>query len=250
MNRLYPVLLATLLLLVPLTSTADEGTGGSGCVILLHGLGRTNSSMNELAEAAAAAGYRVANIDYPSRSHPIEALAPRAVRQGLAQCHAGGTGPTHFITHSMGGILVRYYLRFFELPDIGRVVMLSPPNRGSEVADELANWQLYQWINGPAGQQLVTTPDGLIAQLGPVDFPLGVITGNRHAFYDTWLAELIPGENDGKVSVARAQVSGMRDFLVLPYSHSFIMQEPEAIRQALYFLAHGRFDRTQEPQDD
>jgi pimeloyl-ACP methyl ester carboxylesterase len=172
------------------------------------------------------------------------------VRQGLKKCRAGGDGPTHFITHSLGGILVRYYLRFFKLPGIGRVVMLGPPNRGSEVADELADWKLYQWINGPAGQQLVTTPDGLIAQLGPVDFPLGVITGNRHAFFDTWLADLIPGENDGKVSVARAQVSGMRDFLVLPYSHSFIMQEPEAIRQALYFLAHGRFDRTQEKQSD
>ena len=250
MNRWYPPLLAALLLLVPLISTASEGAGDSSCVILLHGLGRTDSSMSNLAEAAEAAGSRVANIDYPSRSYPIEELAPRGVRQGLAQCRANGTGPIHFITHSMGGILVRYYLRFIALPNIGRVVMLSPPNRGSEVADELADWHLYQWINGPAGQQLVTTPDGLVAQLGPVDFPLGVITGNRHAFYDTWLAELIPGENDGKVSVARAQVSGMSDFLVLPYSHSFIMQEPEAIRQALYFLAHGRFDRTQEAQGD
>jgi pimeloyl-ACP methyl ester carboxylesterase len=243
MNRLYRVLLAALLLMVLQFATAGEQAGDKGCVILLHGLARTGSSMSRLAEAAETAGYRVANIDYPSRQYPIEELAPRSVEQGVEQCRARGDGPIHFITHSMGGILVRYYLRYFELPAIGRVVMLSPPNRGSEVADELADWKLYQWINGPAGQQLVTDPDGLIARLGPVDFPLGIITGNRHAFYDDWLADLIPGDNDGKVAVARASISGMRDFLVMPYSHSFIMQEPEAIRQALYFLAHGRFDR-------
>lgn len=77
--------------------------------------------------------------------------------------------------------------------------------------------------------------------LGPVDFPLGIITGNQHSFFDAWLADVIPGTDDGKVSVERAKVEGMTDFLVLPYSHPFIMNATEVIEQTLHFLSRGRF---------
>jgi hypothetical protein len=141
----------------------------------------------------------------------------------------------------MGGILVRYFLGEHRPINLGRVVMLSPPNRGSEAADHLQESTLYRWYNGPAGQQLVTGREGLPEQLGPVDFPLGVITGNQHSFFDYWLADLIPGVDDGKVSVERAKVDGMTDFLVLPYSHPFIMDAREVIEQTLRFLRRGRF---------
>jgi hypothetical protein len=119
--------------------------------------------------------------------------------------------------------------------------MLSPPNRGSEAADHLRDSVLYAWLNGPAGQQLRTGPEGLPEQLGPVTFPLGIITGNRHSFFDAWLSEVIPGADDGKVSVERARVEGMDDFLVLPYSHPFIMNADEVIVQTVHFLELGRF---------
>lgn len=77
-----------------------------------------------------------------------------------------------------------------------------------------------------------------------MDFPLGIITGNRHAFFDGWLADLFPGQHDGKVSVERAKVEGMSDFLVVPTPHSFIMDDDEVIEQSLYFLRHGQFKRT------
>ena len=149
----------------------------------------------------------------------------------------------HFVTHSMGGILLRYYLSRHSIPELGRVVMLSPPNQGSAAADALLENPVYVWFNGPAGLQLGTGPDGIAASLGPVGFPLGIITGNRAAFFDSWLSDMIPGEDDGKVSVARAKVEGMTDFLVLPYSHSFIMEEEEVIAQTLHFLRHGMFQR-------
>jgi pimeloyl-ACP methyl ester carboxylesterase len=213
------------------------------CVILLHGLARTSKSMLGMAEALAARGYLVINADYPSREKPVEELAPAAIRGALERCRRAGARQVSFVTHSLGGILVRYYLKHFPLPVLGRVVMLSPPNGGSEVADRLVDWPAYRWLNGPAGQQLITGPRGLPQRLGPVDFPLGVITGDRHAFFDAWLAGMFPGPNDGKVSVERARVKGMHDFLVLPYTHPFIMDEPEVIEQTLYFLRHGRFRR-------
>ncbi len=213
------------------------------CVILLHGLARTENSMRKLQRAAADAGYVVANLGYPSRDASVEALAEDIIPRSLRQCAVADTQRIHFITHSLGGILVRYYLKHHRPDNLGRVVMLSPPNQGSEAADKLKEMKFYELFNGPAGQQLVTGPGGLPEKLGPVDYPVGIITGNRHAFFDTWLADMFPGENDGKVSVERAKVEGMSDFLVVPYAHPFIMDANEVIAQSLYFLRNGSFHR-------
>lgn len=221
----------------------------SGCVVLLHGLGRTADSMDDMAEALEEAGFATINLDYPSRDFPIEKLAMDTIPQGIRYCRSNGSGPLHFVTHSMGGILLRYYLTRAPIENLGRVVMLSPPNQGSEVVDALKDNPLYRWYNGPAGQQLGTGPDDFVAGLGPVNFPVGVITGNTHAFFDGWLSDLIQGEDDGKVSVERAKVAGMADFLVLPYSHPFIMEKKEVIFQTIHFIHHGVFERSPDKRD-
>ena len=220
----------------------ERATVGPECVILLHGLGRTSRSLSKMADALLAAGFRPVNLDYPSRKKTIQNLAMETIGRGLSRCAGMQARTIHFVTHSMGGVLVRCYLSRNRPENLGRVVMLSPPSQGSEAADHLRESALYEWFNGPAGQQLVTGPGGLPEQLGPVDFPLGIITGNQHSFFDAWLADVIPGTDDGKVSVERAKVEGMTDFLVLPYSHPFIMNADETIDQTLHFLRVGRFD--------
>lgn len=211
------------------------------CVVLLHGLGRTYRSLGRIESALRDAGFATANIDYPSQSQTIEASARYAVPQGLGECRAAGAGTIHFVTHSMGGLLLRYYLSTHEVPELGRVVMLAPPNQGSEVADALAGTAIYDRINGPAGGQLVTGPGGMPARLGPVDFALGIITGNEQTAIDSVMATRIPGENDGKVAVERAKVAGMHDFLVLPVNHTFMVLNDVVIGQTLHFLRHGEF---------
>lgn len=212
-------------------------------MILLHGMARSSRSMDTMAGALDRQGFLALNIDYPSTARPIEQLAPETIDQGLALCEEQLAEPIHFVTHSLGGVLVRYYLDQKPIPKLGKVVMLSPPNQGSEAADRLKSVSFYQWLNGPAGQQLGTGPEDVPGKLGPVTYPVGVITGSETAFFDFWLSDIIPGEDDGKVSVQRAKVTGMRDFLVLPYSHPFIMNADEVIRQTLYFLRHGCFER-------
>lgn len=224
---------------------APSGTGE--CVVLLHGLGRTYRSMADLASAMEAAGYFAVNLDYPSRQESIETLAATTVPEGLRRCRDAGASPIHFVTHSMGGLLVRQYLAGNVLPELGRVVMLAPPNRGSEVADALRDQAWFKAFNGPAGAQLGTGADGIAARLGPVDFPLGVIAGSEHSLFDGWLATRFPGDNDGKVSVARAAVEGMSDMLVLPETHTFIVLDAEVAAQTLHFLRHGRFRRPGAP---
>jgi triacylglycerol lipase len=247
-------LLACLLLpfSAPAAALAGSAAGmetGRACVVLLHGMGRTSHSMEPMAKALRSAGYRVCNTDYPSRDDSVQELARSVVPEALSTCRATGPETVHFVTHSLGGLLVRFYLEKHSIPELGRIVMLSPPNQGSEAADALKDNFLYRWFNGPAGQQLGTGPDGIAARLGPVRVPVGVITGSEHAFFDGWLSEIIPGADDGKVSVQRAQVEGMADFLVVPHAHSFIMEKEEVISQTLHFLTHGRFRRNSTDSD-
>lgn len=236
--------LAALFCLFPgslLEAGAAEPAGS--CVVLLHGLARTSSSMEAMAKALNAAGYQTASVDYPSTEKPIEELALTALPRGIRRCKATGAGKIHFVTHSMGGLLLRYYLTQRRLPELGRTVMLSPPNQGSEIADKLKDTAIYQWVNGPAGQQLGTGEDGIARRLPPVSYPVGIITGNAHSFFDAYFSDIIPGEDDGKVSVKRAKVDGMTDFLPLPYGHTFIMEEEEVIGQVIHFLRWGKFQK-------
>lgn len=211
------------------------------CVILLHGLGRTSLSMLTMANAMEKDGYIVANIGYPSRSKPIEQLADEALPRGLTQCRDQGAKTTHIVTHSMGGILTRYYLQHNKVLDLGRVVMLGPPNQGSQLADQLMDEAYYQTINGPAGQQLGTGADGIAARMGPVNFELGVIAGKDATFVDEWLSESVDEPGDGKVTVAEARVEGMADFLIVPANHTFMLSDGDVIKQVKHFLQEGVF---------
>lgn len=220
--------------------TRDRAAAASECVVLLHGLARSSASMSKLAGALDRAGYVVANVDYPSTTAPIESLAPQAVEAGVASCRARGAAVIHFVTHSLGGILVRQYLAEHEIAGLGRVVMLAPPNQGSEVVDVLGNTLAYRRINGPAGLQLGTGVDSVPRRLGSANFELGVIAGNKSI--NLVLSQFLPHPDDGKVSVESAKLEGMRDFLVVPRTHTFIMRGDDVIRQVVHFLQFGRFD--------
>lgn len=208
-------------------------------VVLLHGLNRTHRAMTKLESALSAEGYAVINCDYPSRSADIETLAARLFATLTPQLAEAPR--VHFVTHSMGGLLLRVYLQSHALPNLGRVVMLGPPNRGSEVVDRLGSLALFRWINGPAGGQLGTAANGVPAQLKAPAFELGVIAGDRSV--NPLLSLLIPGRDDGKVSVARAQVAGMRDFVCLHVTHPFMMRNRQVIRQTQHFLRDGCFQK-------
>jgi hypothetical protein len=210
------------------------------CVILLHGMGRSHRSMAAMERHLVRAGYRVVNLDYPSTEARIETLSQGVVSETVKRCRLEHpSAPIHFVTHSLGGILVRQYLQSHRLPPGSRVVMLSPPNQGSEVADLLKDFFLYRWMMGPAGQQLGTGADSVPNQLGPVDVPVGIIAGD--STLEPWFSARLPGADDGKVSVARSRLAEMADFLVVHKSHGFIMNDPQVIDQTLYFLQHGGF---------
>jgi hypothetical protein len=190
-------------------------------------------------------GFRVLNTAYPSTAAAVEDLTGDHLRPAVARCRETGCPVIHMVAHSLGALMIRQYLQTEALPAGSRIVMLAPPNQGSEVADALGPWFLYRWALGPAGQQLGTDPDSLPNRLAPVDGVIGVITGN--ASWNLILSRIIPGPDDGKVSVARARLAEMDDFIVLPVTHTFIMQDAEAMAQTVHFLENGRFDHPPTP---
>ncbi len=211
----------------------------SSCVILLHGLARTDSSMRKLENALAKEGYNVINTEYPSREYPIEILADKTIAIAIERCRPDEE--INFVTHSLGGILVRQYLSNHEITMLNKVVMLGPPNKGSEVVDKLGNFPGFHFINGDAGQQLGTGASSIPNTLGSADFNVGIIAGTSSV---NWiLSALIPGIDDGKVSVERTKLDGMNDHLEMPVTHPFMMKNKKVIEQVVYYLKQGKFKR-------
>jgi triacylglycerol lipase len=213
--------------------------------VLLHGLARSSSSMRDMAGALEEGGWRVCNIDYPSTTQDIPTLVAQQIRPQLQACVGADPRPVAFVTHSLGGILVRQLHADDPAFAFGRVVMLGPPNGGSEVVDELGDFAPFGWINGPAGLQLGTDADSVPRALGATDLDVGVVAGENSI--NVILSQMIPGDDDGKVSLESARLEGMRDFLVVPVSHPFLMQDDVVIAQTLHYLREGGFDHTPPP---
>lgn len=207
------------------------------CVVLLHGLARVSNSMGELQEKLSNSGYHAVNINYPSRKHSVDVLADDAIGRGLDSCLDAAT--VHFVTHSLGGILVRYYVENKPIENLGRVVMLGPPNQGSEIVNGMLKVPGFKFFGGPTGTALGAGAGHIPAALGPVEFDLGVIAGSTNINPLTPL--FISGQNDSIVSVQSTKVEGMNEHIVLPVTHTFMMRNNEVIDNVIHYLKTGSF---------
>ncbi|WP_308366243.1 MULTISPECIES: alpha/beta hydrolase [unclassified Microbulbifer] len=229
------IVVLALLMSFPLTAGAR-----SACVILLHGLLLSDGWMEKMEKAIARAGFATVNVDYPSTKHPIEELAGPAIAPALDRCR--GYDEIHFVAHSLGSILVRYYLGRVPVENLGRVVMLGPPNKGSEVADRLEKLPGFHFVFGDAGQQLGTGRRSLPKRLGAANFDLGIIAGicSIHPIF----SHMIPAVDDGIVSVESTRLQGMHDHLQIPATHLFMIRNKEVITQVIHYLRCGEFNRS------
>ena len=182
-------------------------------VVLLHGISRTARSFRKMQTALEGCGFATLNLDYASRRKALEALA-EDIHPAIQRFADGIDGSVHFVCHSMGGLLARVYLARYRPQRLGRVVMLGTPNSGSEIADRLKNFGAYRAFFGPAGQQLGTQRDAAIEALfPPVDYPVGIIAGNRSIY--PVAGTMLPKPHDGRVSVANTRLDGMADHVVI-----------------------------------
>jgi hypothetical protein len=246
MVRYLVVVVGILFGLIPNVLMAAESTLASHekeCVILLHGMRKSPSSMHKIEKYLLNLGYKTVNFAYPSTSKSIECIAEVHIPHAVASCRSNPVDKIHFVTHSLGGIIVRQYLQANPLPAGSRVVMLAPPNRGSEVVDYVKDFLAYKWIHGPPGQELGTNPESTPNRLKPIDIEVGVIAGDKSL--NPIFSAIIPGPDDGRVSVERAKLAEMADFLVIPSPHTSIVKNPVVLKQTAYFLENGKFDHSQ-----
>ena len=215
-------------------------------VIILHGIAKSASSMEKLEEHLRDRGYKTVNVTYPSTAETIEVLAERYLPNAIDQCRGDGAKKIHFVTHSLGGIIARQYLQTHTLPHGSRMVMLAPPNKGSEVADKLKGLGIYKWSHGPAGQELGTDSESILNRLKPVNIEVGVIAGDTSI--NPIFSAMIPGPDDGTIAVERTKLKEMKDFIVVSSTHTFIMDNPLVMRQVVHFLEKGKFDHSLEPK--
>lgn len=210
-------------------------------IVLLHGLGRTRWSLWPVAREAARRGYRVHNLGYASTRAPIEELAQNVGCR--IKAIATEDSYVHVVTHSMGGIVLRAAVAAGILPaeSVRRVVMLAPPNHGSELADRLRDYRVYRLATGPAGQQIGTDDASVPRRLPPPPFEVGIIAGRRSG--NPVFARVLGAEGDGKVTVESARLDGMRDLVVVDRAHTFMMWAPDVLAQIFAFLESGQFDR-------
>ena len=227
------------ILLLICSFSVIKNTMAKECVILLHGLARTPASMLFMASYLKNQNYIIINQDYPVTRKEIATMAEINLKDMVSQCQKYNATKINFVTHSLGGIVLRAYLQNNHLDNLGRVVMLAPPNHGSILADKFHNNWVFKQVVGPAGQELTTDSPSIASLNVPINYELGIIAGNFN--FNPFLKLFFKEENDGKVSVSSAKLSGMKDFIVLPVSHTFIMTNKVVMQEVNYFLQNGYF---------
>ncbi|MGD9221631.1 MAG: rhombosortase [Desulfobacteraceae bacterium] len=213
---------------------------GNECVILLHGLCRSALSMKMIENGLEQRGYAVVNINYASTRKTTKAVANEKVAAAVTACREQGYERIHFVTHSLGGLVVRRYLQHHKLPHGSRIVMLAPPNQGSELADwAVKRFPRLSRLLGPAARELTTQRRTGFSKLNPITPQVGIIIGNNS--WNPLFSKILPGSDDGKVTVARAKLEEMRDFWVAPCNHTTILLSRKVLWRTVHFIQTGRF---------
>lgn len=206
--------------------------------LLIHGILRHSRSLGKVQTALEKAGLQPEPFDYPSTKAPLDS----AVDYLASTLENLGPEVTriNIVVHSMGGLLVRTYLKQYGEkadPRIHRLVMMGTPNHGAQMATILRDLGAFKMIFGPAGQQLVDAEDGFISELPTPPFEFAVIAGSR-GNSKGW-NPLIPGDDDGTVTVESTRLPGAKDFRTFVTSHALMLFRRDVADAAVRFIQTG-----------
>lgn len=226
-------------LTVPAAHEPDYGNKRQR-VVILHGIGRTSSSMYKVARAFRTAGYDDINLGYDS-TRDVLAKNIDSVYHRIRHFSDSDREVTHFVCYSLGCLVTRGLIEQHRPKNLGRVVMLGPPNQGSEMADYLKDHAIANWVLGVNLPQLGTRNRQKLRQLigDHADYELGIIAGS--GTIDPVGSAILPRPNDGRVPVEHTKLPGMKEHIVMDVSHTTLITNPDVIAQALTFIQTGHF---------
>jgi pimeloyl-ACP methyl ester carboxylesterase len=187
-------------------------------------------------------GYTAVNVTYPSTR---QSIADHAASLAKVVGSLEGIEEIHFVGFSMGNIVIRHYLADQTAgeadrrvdPRVKRFVMLGPPNNGSVAATSFGQNPLVQTVLGKPGQELGREWVWLEQNLGTPPCPFAIVAGGRGD--DKGFNPMLPGDDDGLVTVASTRLPGASDFLLVPTLHVLLPLDPKVMRYTLSFLQNG-----------
>ncbi len=207
----------------------------SETVVLLHGIANVPLSMAYIKRGLEKEGYDVLNLGYQSTRSTVESAASELHTRVVSAVKGG---KIHFVAHSLGNIVVRKMLAE-PFSRLGRMVMITPPNQGSELSERFKNLELYKWIFGPAGQQLSSDNPVFFNSLPVPPCQFGIIAGGKGN--DRGFNPLLKGDNDGTISVETTRMESASDFIIIDSLHTMILFSRETLEQVISFLKSGKF---------
>ena len=240
MKKIFLLVLATFILIsvgyATVFNSSKSLAKDKEAIVLMHGLGRSNAAMWLLAHRLEHAGYQVKRVGYSSLDQtPAEIL--KEISKQINACCQNHNKRVHFVGHSLGGLMVRAYLQNYKVKNLGNVVLLGTPNQGTKAADYFKE-KWYMNLLGPTAKALGTDKDSFVKTLKPPYYPVGIIAGEYKSESND---EIIPGKDDGLVSVEATKLNGMTDFILIETGHSMMRYNSEVAEQTIEFIKHKKF---------
>ncbi|MCC2646219.1 MAG: alpha/beta fold hydrolase [Rickettsiaceae bacterium] len=211
------------------------------CVVLLHGYGRSSKSMRSIESLLVSHNYKVINIDYPSRQFNLTDITHKKVKPLIVEC-LNKEEKIHFVGYSMGGVITKHFIETHQVPNLGNVVFIASPIKGSDISAKLSKNSFFRLIFGPAAADLSTESDFVKSLKEEIFYPLGIITASISHNPLTSLF-LLPGPNDGTVTLASTRIKGIADHIIINANHNSIINLEETHKQVLSFLKNRSFKK-------
>lgn len=245
LKNYLPILFILFLPLIgfSLLHAQQKATAKKDIVVLLHGLGKSKSSMWLLRSRLENAGFTVEAIGYHSLDRPPEQIL-RDVTKEINSIHVDSNQTVHFVGHSLGGLLIRAFLDSNKSQKLGRVVLIGSPSKGTPFVDHFRD-EWWMKLAGPTANALGTNEKSFPHSLHPPYYPVGVIAGVSNIINNE---QFIPGEDDGVVPVESTKIEGMTDFIKIKTSHSMMNYNEAVAEQTIEFLRHGKFKKEAQKQ--
>jgi hypothetical protein len=222
-------------------NTSDAAnTAPKEFVFVLHGLAGGGLTISPLANRIEDAGYETKIIDYKTLGTTPEEIMLEVSSKIKFAMPLDTNMTINFVGYSLGSIVIRAYLDRDTLSNLGRVVLIAPPNKGSPLADFFKDTWIID-LFGETIQLLGTDSTSFPNSIGDPYYPVGIIAGVGASSLNNFY---LPGLDDGIVPLESTKLNNATDIIAFDESHIFMKFKKKIANQTIEFLKNGKFRKS------